>query len=212
MKPRCINCSLRPWLGVVIVGLVVVVGCGDSSLPSSPFDREVSGTPVMEPLIEVSPTTARKPETVSTVLKDGSCISVTVLVRALDGGVVESGRHRLTIPPNALDSDTEITLVDVSMKLGYVSCEAYPEGLQFRKPARLESSFKDLKDPTGYSIFWVRDPGSRDEEWIDMRARVSLDGTGLTAMLTHFSTYAPGKAGWTPRRSGPGRVLSEDGK
>jgi hypothetical protein len=31
-------------------------------------------------------------------------------------------------------------------------------------------------------------------------------------MLTHFSTYAPGKAGWTPRRSGPGRVRPDEGK
>jgi hypothetical protein len=198
---------IAPLLGA---WLLLSAGCGKmSSDPTSPV---LGGSAGLEPLIEVSPTTVRKPQTVSVGLKDGSALSVNVLVRADVGGVVESGRHRLTIPPYALEQDTEITLVDVSMERGYVACEAYPEGLQFQKPARLESSFKDLKDPAGYSIFWVRDPGTRDEEWIDMRAGLNADGTGLVAMLTHFSTYAPGKAGWTPRRSGPGRVRPDEGK
>lgn len=183
--------------------VLAIVGCAlDDGNPLAPTGN------VLDPGSEIAPdpvprTPARKPETI-TVITATEDIFSAVLVTAKAGGVVTAGRHRLRIPPGALKSDTIIQLKDVTGTAGFVSCEAYPEGLEFLKPALLESSFRDLKSPLGFTIYWIANPGKSDEEWVDMRAGLSTDGQGLGVSLHHFSTYAPGKAGWSPRRGGSG--------
>ena len=173
-------------LGAALALLVLVAaGCGEMATPFQPDSSSKAG---------FDPSGAALP---------GPAPTEPVLVRAKDGGVVVAGRHRLIIPPDALQFDTTIKLTDVTGSNGYVACEAMPEGLHFMKPVQLKTDFSDIRNPSGFTIFWVANPGKSGEAWIDTRATVSPDGTGLTTWLTHFSTYAPGKAGWGPRRGGP---------
>ena len=195
-------------LGAALALLVLVAaGCGEMATPFQPdssskagFDPSGAALPGPAPTEPVA--VQRKPETV-VIIAPAEDVSSSVLVRAKDGGVVVAGRHRLIIPPDALQFDTTIKLTDVTGSNGYVACEAMPEGLHFMKPVQLKTDFSDIRNPSGFTIFWVANPGKSGEAWIDTRATVSPDGTGLTTWLTHFSTYAPGKAGWGPRRGGP---------
>ena len=192
------------------VAAFLAAGCGmDESGPMAPRPDALDPADLT---LQHSPQPSqpqRKPETI-TAIGVSEEISVAVLVKAKDGGVVTAGRHRLTIPPGALKTDTMIQLKDVTGSAGFVACEAYPEGLEFSKPALLESSFRDLKDPFGFTIYWIANPGQLNEDWVDMRARLSADNQGLAIWLWHFSTYAPGKAGWAPRRGGQGHFRPEN--
>ncbi|MDZ4805000.1 MAG: hypothetical protein SGI90_09090 [Candidatus Eisenbacteria bacterium] len=192
------------------VAAFLAAGCGmDESGPLAPRAEALDPTDLA---LQHSPQPSqpqRKPETIAAI-DVAEDVSVAVLVRAKDGGVVSAGRHRLTIPSGALKTDTMIQLKDVTGSAGFVSCEAYPEGLEFSKPVLLESSFRDLKDPFGFTIYWIANPGKSDENWVDMRAGLSADTQGLAVRLSHFSTYAPGKAGWAPRRGGQGHFRPEN--
>ena len=186
------------WL-IAALALVSGAGCGGSESGQ----RFPTGTGTADLSFSAGTTTTfarRRPQTVEVSVLDPEPISTTVLVTAKAGGLLTAGRHQLRIPAGALKSDTEITLKDMSGMVGFVTCEAYPEGIEFQVPVQLQTSFGDLKEPSKYTVFWIANPGSPDESWIDMRAVLSSDGMGLTTELTHFSTYAPGKAGWGPRR------------
>ncbi|TPW13126.1 MAG: hypothetical protein FD129_1330 [bacterium] len=200
--------SIGKGLGGLAAVLLLLVGCAtDDNGPLAPAPAPLDPAPFAAPA-PLPSQPKRKPETI-TVITVTEDISSSVLVTAKNGGVVSAGRHRLTIPPGALKDDTLIQLKDVTGSAGFVACEAYPEGLEFLKPALLESSFRDIRSPVGFTIYWVANPGQTDEQWIDMRAGLSADGTGLAVQLQHFSTYAPGKAGWAPRRGGEGHFRSD---
>lgn len=195
--------------GALALILLVAVGCSvDEGGPLAPtaerLDPQSLVTPAPLPSLP-----QRKPETID-VIAVTEDIATAVLITAKAGGTVTAGRHRLTIPPGALKTDTIILLKDVTGTAGFVSCEAYPEGLEFLKPALLESSFRDLRDPVGFTIYWIANPGQSNEDWIDMRANISANTQGLAVWLHHFSTYAPGKAGWSPRRGGSRHFRSEN--
>jgi len=201
--------SRAGFVATTLVVAMSLAGCGSYDLilsPTTGVHGEGAALPGPMPPSQATPT--RNPETI-TIIGGTETITRTELIRASTGGVVTAGRHRLTIPPGALKDDTSIQLKDISGSAGYVACEAYPEGLTFEKPVLLETSFGDLKNPFGYTIYWIANPGKADEEWVDMTSSLSSDGSGLTAWLTHFSTYAPGKAGWTPRRGVPGHLRTD---
>jgi len=196
--------STRPvWTTALAWVVLANVGCAvDDGGPTAPSRNPLEPSAVVAPG-PLPQTVARTPETITVITVTEDIVS-QVFITAKAGGVVTAGRHRLTIPPGALKSDTTIMLRDVTGTIGFVACEAYPEGLEFLKPALLESSFRDLKSPAGFTIYWIANPGMPDEEWVDMQAGLSCDAQGLGIWLHHFSTYAPGKAGWIPRRGGQG--------
>jgi hypothetical protein len=209
MRSRSIHRHSKTALvAATLVVTMSLAGCGRHEAPVAPkagFEEEGATTPTPGPL--ASAVAAKRPETIDVI--DAEVVTRTQIIRAASGGVITAGRHRLTIPPGALKQDTAIELKDVSGAAGYVACEAYPEGLTFDKPVRLETCIGDLKNPFGWTIFWIVNPGKNNEDWVDMLATVSPDGQSLEAWLTHFSSYAPGKAGWSPRRGVPGHFRSE---
>jgi hypothetical protein len=185
----------------LIAALALVSGAGCGETETGRQHPTVFTPSDLSHSVGTTTTFARsRPQTVEVHVLDPEPISTTVLVTAKAGGLLTAGRHQLRIPAGALKYDTEITLRDMSGMAGFVTCEAYPEGLEFLVPVQLQTTFGDLKQPSRYTVFWIANPGSSDETWIDMHAVLSADGMGLTTELTHFSTYAPGKAGWGPRR------------
>ena len=210
MRSRSIHRQSSPALvATTLVVMMSLAGCGTHEAPVAPkagFETDGATSPTPGP--PASAATAKRPETIEVI--DAEVVTRTQLIRAATGGVITAGRHRLTIPPGALKQDTSIQLEDVSGAAGYVACEAYPEGLTFEKPVRLETCIGDLKNPFGWTIYWIANPGKNNEDWVDMQAIVSPDGLSLEAWLTHFSSYAPGKAGWSPRRGVPGHFRSEE--
>jgi hypothetical protein len=111
-------------------------------------------------------------------------------VSAAKGGSVKFSRYELKIPAGALAQDTYITVRDPGN--GYLMCDLGPEGLHFRTPITLEVDLKGT-GVTGseWSIFWWN-PASN--LWEDQHGVCS--GEKVVAQLSHFSLYAPGKAGW----------------
>jgi hypothetical protein len=213
MRPRSNIRQSKAGLALVAFALVLPVvlslaGCGSHEAPVAPKAGFESDAATPAPGPTPTPTTARKPETI-TVIGAVETIERSAAIKAKEGGVIVAGRHRLTVPAGALKNDTVIVLKDVSGSVGYVACEAYPEGLEFQKPVLLETSIGDLRHPFGFTIYWIANPGQPGESWLDMTATTTADGTSLAAWLTHFSTYAPGKAGWQPRRGGPGHFRNE---
>ena len=79
--------------------------------------------------------------------------TVTVLVNARTGGVVQLGAASITIPPNALEEDTEITITRllVTMDTGTLNNATangggyrfLPEGQQFREPATVRLPYEE---------------------------------------------------------------------
>jgi hypothetical protein len=128
--------------------------------------------------------------------KTGQVITTSKKVSRLLGGTLTAGRHTLVIPPGALSKDTIITLKDVTGVMGRVECEALPEGLKFRLPATLITRFSDLTMVDGHAIYCVVNEGTASEQWVYVGSQVIVGNLGVSALLQHFSRYAPGKAGW----------------
>jgi hypothetical protein len=114
----------------------------------------------------------------------------TRLVRADKGGVVKYGRFQVTFPAGALKEDTYITIRDPGLR--YMMCDLEPEGIRFNQPVELEVDLKGT-GITGdtWTIFWWNPATGL---WEDQHGVFS--GDRVNASLGHFSTYAPGKAGW----------------
>jgi hypothetical protein len=196
----------------LLAATVSVLGCaGESASPVAPpksgwIDDQALGPPATTPAPAPAPTlppvpAQRKPVAVEVDVPVDDVVRSVVVV-AKNGAVINAGRHRLTIPPGALTKDMVITLKDLSGSAGFVVCEALPEGLEFQKPVLLETRFRDIKEPAGHSIFWIANPGLATETWVDTGAQPNGDASGLSTWITHFSQYAPGKAGWGPRGGG----------
>lgn len=161
---------------------------------------------------QAQPVARDAPETVPISIEyDKNVVETRVFVTAKEGGSVQAGRHQLVIPAGALPADTLITLRDVTSSSGHVACEAYPEGLHFLKPVLLTTHIGDVVDPTGYQIYWVSNPGLAAEDWVRMKSSLNSEGDGLCTWLQHFSTYAPGKAGWGPKAGGRSHSQFEHG-
>jgi hypothetical protein len=126
----------------------------------------------------------------------GQVIERQKRISALLGGTITAGRHTLVFPPGALRRDTVITLRDLTGVKGRVECEALPHGIQFRLPVLLTTRFSDLALVRAHTMYWIVDEDTPDEEWVPVGGVVSIGNLGLSVNLSHFSKYAPGKAGW----------------
>ena len=108
------------------------------------------------------------------------------------GGTVERGIFRLDVPRNAVDGDVdfEISIPDD----GAIRVELSPHGLAFDKPVLLTI---DLNYAAGLGdkvklFSW----NEKEEHWVVVGGKFNPKTRLLTCNLDHFSTYAPGRAGW----------------
>ena len=173
------------WFLAAFVTLTLAAGCSrgpEGSPPTSPVTRSTDSQPTF---------LATPPGGLAATQGSNS---ETRLIRARNGGEVQQGRFKVTIPPGALASDTYITIRDRSY--WYVRCELEPHGIQFQQPVTLEIDLRGLSwaPYTDWSVFWHED----DDTWVDQHG-VFANGR-VSAQLWHFSEYAPGadrgRAGW----------------
>ena len=66
---------------------------------------------------------------------------------------------------------------------------------KFKYPAQLtvDLSGLNLTDLSPFTMYWY-DPSTK--LWVNISRQTTISGTNVTASLSHFSTYAAGKAGW----------------
>jgi hypothetical protein len=112
-----------------------------------------------------------------------------------EGGVLRAGRFVLTFSPDALHEkatvtmslpDSTVMLCDLDISPGYLNA--------FTGPVELSLDTRGLAvNPTELSIYWY-DPA--EKRWVDMHATSDLLSETVEQPLSHFSTYAGGKAGW----------------
>jgi hypothetical protein len=177
------------WLPIVTLALLAAgMGCGDDTTTAPPTGDSPQ-------LVHTAGSGLSPQSGGSSGSGSGEDVRKSVLISALKGGSFNAGRHRLTFPPGALLRDTQITIVDVTNRVGFVECELYPEGIVFLKPVTLETQFSDITDPAGYSMYWLADD-SPVNVWMNVGGKLTSDGKGIVVTLHHFSDYAPGKTGW----------------
>jgi hypothetical protein len=104
-----------------------------------------------------------------------------------EGGVIEFGEIRLTIPPGALSAATPITIsyAEQQAVAGYSPYTALyrfePAGTRFQLPATVSARFTG--DSGRATLFWTPDGGTGFER---RGGRVGVDGR-LEDQITHFS-------------------------
>ncbi len=161
--------------------LAALIGCGAES-PLAPGAEVLPQFTRVQPDVAVSGRGGRAPQ----------AISVTARVGVL-GGTVRAGRHTVTFAPGSLLKSTDITVTDMTPVTGYIEAQLFPEGIYFLAPVTLQSNCADLYSPIGMTMYWL---DTSNSSWIDINGVPSPDGQGVIAVLQHFSTYRPGKAGW----------------
>jgi hypothetical protein len=193
MKHPTESSHRNPGPAIVLFAVLAlgIFGCSGEppTAPSGGSGKEADLGPLGGP----AATTAVQPVSAPVT---GTVVTSSRKVSALLGGVVSAGRHTLVIPPGALTRDTIITLRDVTGVMGRVECEALPSGLQFRLPVLMVTRFADLKPPAGHALYWVLNEGTASEKWVLVGGQVTAGNLGISAQLTHFSRYCPGKNGW----------------
>ncbi len=115
---------------------------------------------------------------------------VTSGVTATSGGRIVSGRHTLTIPPGAVDTDVQVTLIDMTGVQGYPCVQILPEGLQFKKKAQLTSEVSDLQSPLSSRMYRVHMIPHNRVVWSPAGSSVSPEGTGIRASISLAGMFA----------------------
>lgn len=110
------------------------------------------------------------------------------------GGRIDHGKVRLDVPAGALDVTTS-TIFKVEIPSGNaLRVNLYPHGVQFRKPVTLTI---DLSDATNVgehvALYWWDEDG---KVWKNVGGTYDPVTKILVTKLDHFSSYAPGRAGW----------------
>jgi hypothetical protein len=170
-------CVLLPLLA-----LILLVGCSrgpEGAAPTSP-----TATTAGAPMLLAAPAGEAK----------SAAGFATKRITAAVGGVVEFGRFKVTIPPGALATDTDITVKDPGGP--YVNCELGPHGTQFLFPVTLEVDLQGLGylPWTDWTVYWHAGP----DLWVDQGGVLDWRRGKVRARLQHFSEYDPGRgrAGW----------------
>jgi hypothetical protein len=155
------------------------------------------GGPASAPLIHSVPEFVQVPPGQLEALTEGSNEPQgSVVISAQRGGHLTVGRFELDFAPGALLNDTEITMTDVTNRVGFVQCQLEPEGTVFHARVTLNADFSDLVSPTTYTMYWHVPSDDSGEVWLNVGGTPTGDGRGIITQLQHFSDYAPGKAGW----------------
>ena len=195
MKVFRVLAGARAALLLLIASSIAPIGCGNQGPTEPGMSLQPDSSFIPVPGGDGDDMTATSVDVVSAPVT-GKVVEKRVRISALLGGTISAGRHTLVIPPLALSRDTWITLRDVTGVMGRVECEALPEGLQFKLPATLITRFSDLELPHGHAIYWIVREGTADEQWVCVGGQLTVANLGISTPLFHFSSYAPGKAGW----------------
>lgn len=110
------------------------------------------------------------------------------------GGQITHGKVRLDVPAGALDVATTTTYRVEIPDGNAFRINLYPHKAQFRKPVTLTI---DLSDATNVgdnvALYWYDEDAN---VWRNVGGSYDPVTKTLVAKLSHFSTYAPGRAGW----------------
>jgi len=119
-------------------------------------------------------------------------LSTSADVDGAVGGTLSVGRITLTFAPGAFSGTKTITIYDTSN--GGVSCQLYPEGLQFSQPVTLQMQLvgTSLDDSTATVDWFNPNAGS----WVGIGGNYQSPDHSVVANLQHFSTYRGSRAGW----------------
>lgn len=164
-------------LGAALAALVMVaVGCGRESV-MTPDLATPPGQPISLP--------AGERPWAENGLQSADLPSVTVLVSAAQGGVVQMGRYRLEFPAGALSKDTPITIEQADPVT--MTVHLLPHGIQFQKPVRFSARVGDLLPADAHlaGVAWFNDATAT---W-EVVAQQSAGADRTWAELQHFSDY-----------------------
>jgi len=192
---------------------LLVAGCGNDS--RSPFRPAAPSLPVL-----VVGEDGNAGFVQASWLSDAGtsrALRVSKEVYGAKGGWVRCGRFLLTIPPGAFDSVATVTMSMPDTTAMVVDLEISPESRnQFAVPVVLAcNTTRADVDPESVAIYWYDAAASK---WVGMESDKNLvhatdcidvlaesgeevldlskETDGLTALLSHFSKYSAGKAGW----------------
>ncbi len=159
-------------VALVSLALVGLVGCSQNpAAPSDSADRAI--------LKRVVP--------VGKLLEGENYTEVRV--SAAEGGTVQLWDVELYFPPEALSSDTliSIEIPDISQFANHFGTD----GLVFNVPVRVTMSYRDADlsnvDETHISLAWFND---HTEEWDVIACRLDPFNKTVTGFVEHFSAYA----------------------
>jgi len=131
--------------------------------------------------------------------------TTTKVIDGTLGGTIERGPFRVDVPANSVEGDVQFK-VEIPDD-GTIQVHLTPHGMTFDKPVVLTV---DLRIASGLgenvALFWWN---QKQERWDNIGGTFDPDTKQLVTNLDHFSTYAPGRAGWT---SGPGKTKDSDNK
>jgi len=170
---------------------VVLSGCG--GLPLNAPSLDSLGAP--------APTSgwSGTPEFISTVPALGAKLPTTGLsssagISGSTGGTVTCGRFRVKIPAGAFSGKGTVTMTVADTAVAVVSLSISPGSLNnFKIPVALSYNPTGLNLSYPVVIYWY---DSTRKVWVSLATGVDV-ATGLpTVLLTHFSNYGAGKAGW----------------
>lgn len=120
----------------------------------------------------------------------GRVVSASIDAR---GGTVVFGRVTLEIPAGALSGPTTVTIRQLDRPVRAAVGPAYefgPDGLAFRRPARLSVSYDGIDMPPGTDPASLRLSALDRGRWVALADRENdPDASRAAATLEHFSIY-----------------------
>ncbi|MBM3286669.1 MAG: hypothetical protein FJY88_04880 [Candidatus Eisenbacteria bacterium] len=177
---------------IATVALVATSCVDDGGLPLGPSDQS-AGRPD-----GIGPSTQERsaedamapPPRLPLVGEPEGC----ALIGPAAGGTVSIGRYRVTVPPGALRTATEIK-VTIREAGGHIGCELEPHGITFLRPVTLtmDLSGTDLSGHNDVTIYWYDE---NDGTWVDMGGVCDPASGRVSVGIWHFSQFRAGRAGW----------------
>ncbi|HEV8128403.1 MAG TPA: hypothetical protein VGQ14_01975 [Candidatus Eisenbacteria bacterium] len=202
--------TLAAWTRtLVLVALMAFAasGCGETPV-TGPLTSGTSGSNAPSssaPRLVLEPTGGTATfETAPDMNADGTpVLDASSALRALTssaeidgavGGALRCGRFVLKVPPGAFEGKGTVTMNVPDSEIAFVDLSISGVPNQFKTGVALsyDPTGLNLTDPI--TIYWY---DTATQDWVDLHARTNLLPTGYpTVLLSHFSPYGGGKAGW----------------
>jgi hypothetical protein len=115
-----------------------------------------------------------------------------------EGGTVTSadGKIELVVPPGALDTELDMTLVATSFlppaPLILAAFDFGPDGTEFQIPATLTFTYGEGDIPPGFTADQLRLAAAVNGRWVVLQVTHDPATRTISATVTHFSVYAAG--------------------
>jgi len=177
----------RTTVMVTIVAVVLVGLAGCSQIPTNSSELE-------EPTLLKRSTSSYKPT--------GDSLYTETIMSAEHGGTLALWDVELYFPPDALDSDTLISItipdaeVDTLISITIPDAEVFEnrfgtDGLEFDEPVRVIMNYRDA-DLSGVNestikMAWYNE---RTRSWNIIYCSLDIENKTVTAYVNHFSAYA----------------------